>query len=90
MSLYFCTKCHTVENTATGGYWLQQMAAIENPHVEFKPLCSACNPEIGEWHGQFPREKVTADWLQDRRGFIWRAHQTETVKHLGPFKPVQL
>jgi hypothetical protein len=27
MSLYRCTRCDVVENTALGGYWIQQMDA---------------------------------------------------------------
>ncbi len=87
MSLYRCTKCDVVENTALGGYWLQQMAAAESSQP-FRPLCSQCNPDIGVWHGQFPREGVTGEWLVDNRGFLWRPDQIKGLDHLGPFSPV--
>jgi len=47
MSLFACTKCSAVENTAcTTGYW---------PHkMDDKPvLCSECAD--GKWHGLFPK-----------------------------------
>lgn len=50
--------------------------------------CSKCDPEIGVWHGQFPRQGITEEWLQDSRGFLWRPKEEDTVKHLGPFVPV--
>lgn len=87
MSLYRCTKCDVVENTTLGEYWLQHLEAAENGK-KFRPLCSLCNPDIGEWHGQFPREGVTSEWLVDNRGFIWRPNQIKGLSHLGPFKPV--
>lgn len=87
MPLYRCTKCDVVENTACGGFWQQQMKAHEDG-VKHEPLCSQCDPEIGEWHGKFPRQGVTSAWLLDSRGFLWRPKEAETVKHLGPFVPV--
>ena len=89
MSLYRCTKCDVVENTALGGYWMQQLEAHQSG-APFHPLCSQCNPAIGKWHGEFERNGITAEWLQDARGFIWRPHEAETVKHLGPFVPVAI
>jgi hypothetical protein len=58
MPLYACSRCNVVENTALGGYWVQQRRAREAgvPHA---PLCSECDPEIGQWHGQFPRTQMT-------------------------------
>jgi hypothetical protein len=54
VSLFVCDECDTVENTALAGphgYWLRN----EYGH-DGKARCSACNPEIGKWHGLFPRE----------------------------------
>ena len=51
MSLFECTRCHAVENTALAGagYWLNK--------VDGKPvLCSEC--VTGTWHGQFPKQLV--------------------------------
>lgn len=36
----------------------------------------------------FTRCTVTAEWLIDRRGFLWRPNEAKTVPHLGPFEPV--
>lgn len=60
MSLFQCSECGCCENTALSGYWWR--SAEGKP-----PLCSACNPEIAEWHDHFdrvflPKEKFrTAD-----------------------------
>ena len=45
MSLYVCSSCKSIENTALGPYW-----GYASPQ-----LCSACGR--GMWHGRFPREK---------------------------------
>lgn len=89
MSLYRCTKCDVIENTALGGYWIQQMDA-HKAGVKYEPLCSQCDPTIGKWHGQFPRKGVTAEWLQDSSGRLWRPEETKSVQHLGPFTPVTI
>jgi hypothetical protein len=45
MSLYVCSTCSAVDNTATGPYWQTQPI----------PLCAECH--TGEWHGKFPRQQ---------------------------------
>ena len=57
MPLYACSKCQTVENTALGGYWEQQIDAAE-AGKQHEPLCSGCDPKIGKWHGRFPRNRA--------------------------------
>ena len=53
MPLYECSKCHAVENTALTNFWWKS-------NGEGSPaLCSECDPEIGAWHGRFP--KITVD-----------------------------
>lgn len=53
MPLFECSQCHTVENTACCNYWVRV-------HLEKEPpLCSECDPDIGKWHGLFPRATVT-------------------------------
>ena len=48
MPLFECEQCHVTENTACCNFWMRLL--------EKKPLlCSECDPEIGEWHGEFPR-----------------------------------
>lgn len=88
MSLYRCTKCDVIENTALGEYWVQMMDAYE-ADTPFAPLCSLCH--AGEWHGEFRREGISADWVTDVRGFLWRKSELDKVgAHLGPFRPVEV
>jgi hypothetical protein len=48
MPLYECENCHTIDNTALTNFW--------DAFIHKKPkLCSACDPEIGKWHDNFPR-----------------------------------
>lgn len=67
MPLFACRQCLSVENTALANYWWTVS--------EGKPaLCSACDPEIGAWHGEFPR--VSAEgFLVDQNGHLWRADE---------------
>lgn len=51
MPLFRCTKCGCVENSAYGYFW---MAKLEQK----PPLCSECDPEIGEWHGKFEKRSA--------------------------------
>jgi hypothetical protein len=62
MPLFPCSKCNCIEDTALSHYWsarLRQTAAV----------CSACDPTIGKWHGEFPRESAHG-WVTDRSGFL--------------------
>lgn len=52
MPLYECSNCHAVENTALTNFWW------DVTHDGKPALCSECDPQIGKWHGQFP--KITA------------------------------
>jgi hypothetical protein len=49
MPLFRCSKCECAEDTALCHYWSARLR-------EAKPLCSACDPDIGKWHAEFPRE----------------------------------
>ena len=49
MSLFRCAKCACGEDTALCRYW---SARVRNTMI----LCSACDPKIGKWHDEFPRE----------------------------------
>lgn len=53
MSLFRCTSCGCVENTATSRFWMREPR--DSP-----PLCSACDPEIGKWHDLFERTDADA------------------------------
>lgn len=89
MPLYMCTKCGLVENTALGGFWRQQMEAVE-AGKKHDPLCSACDPEIGAWHGSFP-QRSAAGYVQTKGGHLYTiAESLDRAKHMGPFMPVVL
>jgi hypothetical protein len=30
-----------------------------------QPLCTECNPDVGKWHGSFPKESSDAEWTGD-------------------------
>jgi hypothetical protein len=50
VSLFICSKCGCVENTALGNFWKR--------HCYGHPvLCSECS--TGVWHGQFKKRKAT-------------------------------
>lgn len=57
MSLFQCYECGCCENTATCNFWSRMTGGGKWRGVEPQPwmLCSACDPEIGQWHDQFPR-----------------------------------
>lgn len=81
MPLFVCRKCNCVDNTALTGYWHKAM--------ERKPaLCSECDPEIGKWHGEFPKTNA-AGWLVGEDGFVWQLSEEKAgmtprhVKMLG-------
>jgi hypothetical protein len=48
MSLFKCQKCGCGEDTLCH-YWSARLR-------ETAPMCSACDPKVGRWHGEFPRE----------------------------------
>jgi hypothetical protein len=52
MPLFECTKCHVVDNTALTNFWMTRADKT-------KALCSQCDPEIGKWHGRFPRRMAS-------------------------------
>jgi len=70
MALFPCSKCGCVEDTALCHFWsarLRQMPTV----------CSACDPTIGKWHGEFPREPAR-HWTYDERGFLlWNRKEVE-------------
>jgi hypothetical protein len=49
MAFFRCVKCDCEEDTALCNYWTARLQ-------EIPPVCSACDPKIGKWHGQFPRK----------------------------------
>ena len=68
MSIFRCGKCGCIENTATSHYWSQKYPVGDGEVAV--PLCSECDPEIGKWHGRFPKEP--ADGYQiGEDGFLY-------------------
>lgn len=62
MSLYECSKCHAVENTATGDY--------HGAKMDGRPVqCSEC--ATGKWHGAFPKRLVSeTHYVTNARGLL--------------------
>ena len=52
MSLFQCEECGCRENTAVCNYWSRNDV---DSACKGRKLCSACDPDIGKWHGQFER-----------------------------------
>ena len=48
MATFRCGKCGCNDDTALCNYWSARVR-------DRLPVCSACDPKIGKWHGQFPR-----------------------------------
>lgn len=57
MPLFECEKCGTVDNTGLTNFWQSYGSNPPGPS-----LCSACDPEIGKWHGRFDQRTV-AEYL---------------------------
>jgi hypothetical protein len=88
MPLYMCRACGSVDNTATGEYWRQQMDAHE-AGAPFEPKCSAC--DTGKWHGEFERRSADGFLTDKSDRYVYSPQEAEGYfKHLGPFHPVTL
>jgi hypothetical protein len=48
MATFRCGKCGCNDDTALCNYWSARVR-------DMLPVCSACDPKIGKWHGQFAR-----------------------------------
>jgi len=80
MPLFRCTKCGCVENTAVSNYW-SQVYPIKGEKKK-EPLCSECDPEIGEWHNRFEKKSAKGCLITDQ-GFLY----TKEDKVLGLISP---
>jgi hypothetical protein len=87
MPLYMCSKCGSVENTALGGYWRQQMEAFE-AEKKHEPLCSACDPSSANGMGSFHGDRRPA--TSTPRTVTSIPSPVVYSKHMGPFTPVVL
>jgi hypothetical protein len=73
MAFFQCCKCGCAEDTALCHYWSARLR-------ENEPLCSACDPTVAKWHGEFPRESfdlrhqremerwLELSWVQPQEG----------------------
>lgn len=62
MSLFKCSNCGCIENTALGAYWYRK--GMEGK----EPLCSEC--DTGEWHGEFKkRTPEECEYVELKDGF---------------------
>jgi hypothetical protein len=61
-------------------------------------VCSACDPAIGKWHGEFPQESAEG-WTNDERGFLiwhrkeledWLGQPIEVIGKVSPSRPHSL
>jgi hypothetical protein len=52
MGLFVCSECRAVDNTAVTNWAVRTARRLP-------PLCSECDPDIGEWHGRFPKRPFT-------------------------------
>jgi hypothetical protein len=79
MPLFLCSKCGCYDNTAVTNYWVRTIRKIKNgDHEESPPLCSACDPEINEWHGKF--EKKSAEGMViGSDGFLYGKDQVNSL-----------
>lgn len=69
MPLFRCEQCGCVENTACCNYWSRKS-------TDKDPLCSACDPDIWQWHGIFP-QRSAAGMLIDQQGHLWSKSAVE-------------
>jgi hypothetical protein len=70
MALFQCSNCGCAEDTALCHYWSARLR--QTPTV-----CSACDPQIAKWHGEFPKESAQ-HWARDERGFLlWSKSDVE-------------
>ncbi len=70
MSLFRCSSCDCVEDTALCNYWPTRLR-------DAPLLCSACDPKIAKWHGRFPQQSAKG-WLTDRRGLLYKKDEVES------------
>jgi hypothetical protein len=79
MSLFRCSKCGCVENTALSNF------AIQVLRDGLDPLCSECDPTIRQWHNRF--EKRTAiGMVMGQDGFLYSREQFD-LKRVHHTKP---
>ena len=69
MAFFQCSNCGCAEDTTLCNYWSARLR-------DTPKLCSACDPRIDKWHGQFARESAQ-NWIQDKNGLLFRKSEVE-------------
>jgi hypothetical protein len=72
MPFFQCSQCGCAEDTSLCHYWSARLR-------ETAPLCSGCDPSIGSWHNEFPRQSLAeGGWIKNKRtGFLWNKGEVE-------------
>jgi hypothetical protein len=78
MSLFQCSKCGCGEDTSLCHYWATRLR-------EMAPICSACDPAVGKWHGEFPREPFALRYKSEIE--CWLGQSIEIVGKLSRNQP---
>lgn len=94
MSLFECSNCNCIENTAVSN-WIGRYLSFSNKFKRepksreevdkyFPPLCSFCDPSIGRWHNRFEKLLVCeTDLMEGEDGFLYskKSFEKKIVKH---------
>lgn len=94
MSLFVCSGCGCVENTALSNWAVRFLDKGADGSVS-PPRCSACDPEIGRWHGEFKRRSAVG-WVLGKDGHLYtreqfdskQVHHTKPLRTIGPNDPL--
>jgi hypothetical protein len=78
MSLFQCSKCGCGEETSLCHYWAARVRGTA-------PICSACDPAVGKWHAEFPREPFALRYKREIE--CWLGQSIEIVGKLSRNQP---
>ena len=78
MSVFLCSQCQMMENTATSHYWTREKGT--------PPLCAECDPAIGKWHNCFDKNPIPPDCVEGPDGFVYHKDDPYLKKQLGEKK----
>jgi hypothetical protein len=70
------SECHSSSATSAVVLRTRHFATIGRPAYGKRQLCSACDPNIAKWHGQFHRESA-AEWISDKHGLLCSKREVE-------------
>jgi hypothetical protein len=77
MSLFQCCKCSCADDTALCHYWSARIH-------DTGPMCSACDPSIGKWHGEFARVPFRHQHKQEIEQWLGLSLGLPTEYHTKP------